>query len=201
MDYFHFSINNIKWDYGVYDGWIGGKMPVSNLSTGYHGIQKQWWDYYLNKENKVPNVLLISESNNVRNDFLEKYPNWNIELIDLYPEINNEKSSHNVIVGDICALQNPLQLNKYDLIINQATLEHVYNPFQAMSNLLSALVKGGILITHTHPPGFPYHQYPHDYFRFMRDWWIYLSNYIKNIQLLEFLEYDKMHVFTCYIKS
>ena len=196
-----YSKFNNKWDLNsLHNGWVGGKMPVRNLSTGYHGIQKQWWDAHLNKEKKNPTVLLVSESNNVKDDFLKHYPNWNIELIDLYPDINTEKSSHNVIVDDICSLKNPLQENKYDLIINQATLEHVYNPFQAMSNLLSSLNTRGILITHTHPPSFEYHRYPSDYFRFMKDWWLELHRYISNIELLEFLMWENRHVFTCYHK-
>jgi SAM-dependent methyltransferase len=118
----------------------------------------------------------------------------------LYPEINTEKSLENVIVGDICNLKNPLEVNKYDLIINQATLEHVYNPFQAMYNLTQSLTQNGILLTHTHPPAFVYHRYPSDYFRFMKDWWLELHRYIQNIELLEFFMFENKHVFTCYHK-
>jgi hypothetical protein len=54
--------------------WVGGHFPVGNLSGGYHGILKRWWDMTeLNGK-----VLLIGESgdsgNAVKNRLLETYP-------------------------------------------------------------------------------------------------------------------------------
>lgn len=154
---------------------------------------QQWWEYY----NSGVNVLLISENNKVKEDFQKIYPNWKIVTIDNYPEIS--KVNDVDIIGDICNNNNPIN-DKYDLIINQATLEHVYNPFQAMNNLVKSLNTGGILLTHTHPPNQEYHQYPRDYFRFMIDWWIDLPKYISNIELLELYMHNNTHVFTCYKK-
>src|SRR5271154_1871343 len=87
-----------------------------------------------------------------------------------------------------------------DLIINQATLEHLYDPFGAMRNLISALKPGGVLVTHTHPPAMHYHAFPRDYFRFMKDWWHDLPLWIKSIELLELAMIENYHVFTCYRK-
>ena len=188
-----YSKYNKEWDTNLYNWGIGGLFEVSNLSEGYHGILKQYWDTY----NKGNDVLLISENNKVKKEFSDKYPNWNIHTIDFYPEISTNNDVD--IIGDICNPINPI-LNTYDLIINQATLEHVYNPFQAMLNLTKSLKNEGILVTHTHPPSFPYHQFPRDYMRFMIDWWIDLPKYIDNIELLELYMKDDRHVFSCYKK-
>ena len=190
-----YSRMNNKWNL-KHNAWTGGHFKVSNLSKGYHGILKQYWDFYIKKNNV--NVLLVSESQQVKQEFNLVYPQWEIDTIDLYPEINNDKTQP-TIIGDICSYTNPLS-KKYDLIISQATLEHVYNPFQAIYNLSNALNKDGILVTHTHPPGFEYHRYPCDYIRFMKDWWYDLPKYINNIILMEFYMENNINVFTCYKK-
>ena len=175
---------------------IGGKrFFVSNLSGGYHGIMKQYWDEYTTGTSIY--VLLISENNTVKEEYQKYYPLWNITTIDNYPEISTFSSCD--IKGDICSFINPIT-NKYDLIINQATLEHVYNPFQAMHNLINSLKINGIIVSHTHPPDQIYHQYPRDYFRFMIDWWIDLEKYINNIELAELYMYKNVHVFSVYRK-
>lgn len=191
-----YSKYNYNWDTTIYPGnyTIGGLLKCSNLSGGYHGILKQYWDKY----NTGNDVLLISENNKVKEEFNLIYPNWNIKTIDLYPEIS---TTYDVdIVGDICNMSNPIT-DKYDLIINQATIEHLYNPFQCMLNLSNSLKDNGILVTHTHPPNQEYHQYPRDYFRFMIDWWIDLPKYINNIELLEVCMKNNAHVFSCYRKK
>lgn len=168
--------------------YVGGTIIFSNLSGGYHGILKQWWDFYFTKGK----VLLISESEKVKNEFKLLYPQWDIKTTDF-----NDKSTD--IFVDLCLKENPFK-EKFDLIINQATLEHLYNPFQAMENLIGALNKDGIIITHTHPPAMSYHQYPRDYIRFMKDWWYDLPKYINNIELEEFFMYQNFDVFTLYRK-
>lgn len=192
---FFYSKNNKNWDFTIYPGnyTIGGLFRVSNLSNGYHGILKQYWDEY-----RMGNrVLLISENNTVKKEFNTFYPDWNIDTIDNYPEISKVYDVD--IIGDICNTNTPIT-KKYDIIINQATLEHVYNPFQAMLNLSNSLDTGGILVSHTHPPNQEYHQYPRDYFRFMIDWWIDLPKYISQIELLEVYMHNNAHVFSCYRK-
>lgn len=189
-----FSLNKNKWNFVENDFRIGGRFPVSNTSKGYHGILKQWWDFYsINFKN--PNVLLVSETNVVKKEFQKLYENWNITTVDYYPDVQGEKSD---IISDMCS--NEL-VDKYDLIINQATLEHLYNPFGAMKILFNSLNNNGYLINHTHSQYYNYHQYPRDYIRFMIDWWYDLPSLIENIKLLELYEDEKKwHVFTCYQK-
>lgn len=190
-----FSKDNRTWNFNIPTGfWIGGRHPASNLSQGFHGILKQWWDFYSSQLDS-PHVLLVSENLKVKEEFHATYPTWTIDVIDLFTELQNES---NVIVADICKEQ--LE-KKYDLIINQANLEHMYDPFGAMRNLTNSLNSGGYMITHTHAQNFHYHQFPRDYIRFMIDWWYDLPQQIENIELLELYEDDNSHhVFTCYKK-
>lgn len=190
-----FSLNSIQWDYNwAQTGFVGGRLPLNNLSRGYHGILKQWWDHYLKIE--LPKVLLISENNRTKKELNDFYKNWDIHTLDLYPELDNDKSD---IIMDICDCE---LINKYDLVINQATLEHLYNPFGAMQNMCESLNKGGYLISHTHSQLMGYHQYPRDYMRFMIDWWYDLPQHIRDIKLIELYEDDKLiHIFTCYEKG
>ena len=151
-----FSDNNIEWDYNIYEQWwVGQRFVVSNLSKGFHGLLKQWWDYYsLKFEN--PKVLLISENNIVKNELNNLYKNWNIFTLDLYTELGDSESD---IIVDICGHNKKIHKGKkYDLIINQATLEHLYNPFEAMNNMCNSLQVGGYLISHTHSQNMSYHQ-------------------------------------------
>jgi hypothetical protein len=165
---------------------VGGNFRVSNTSNGYHGILKQYWE----KHASGTSVLIISETNVVKSEFQKEYPGWDIKTLDLF-QVGVD------IVADICACPNPIN-EKFDIIINQATLEHVYNPFQAMRNFTDSLNTNGIIVTHTHPPGYRYHQFPRDYFRFMVDWWFDLPSYIKELELLELYMHENMHVFSCY---
>jgi SAM-dependent methyltransferase len=188
-----FSKEKQPWNYIAQGFWQGGYMPVNNLSTGYHGIMRQWWEYYMRGQD----VLLVSENASVKKEFQKYYPQWVIKTLDMYPEIAHAQDIECDILGDLADMDNPLSEHSFDLIINQATLEHVYNPFGAMKNMFEALRVQGILVSHTHPPGFEYHSFPRDYFRFMNDWWEDLPNIFPDIELLELFEANN-HVFSCY---
>ena len=185
-----YSKDNNTWDFETnnHKKFVGGLFVMPNLSGGYHGIEIQWWDFY----NTGKDVLLVSEDNTVKNEFKRVYPDWNIKTTECFNDDTDIKA-------DMCDLINPIK-DKFDLIINQATIEHVYNPFQVMKNLFDSLNKNGILITHTHPPSYKYHQYPRDYFRFMKDWWHDLPKYVGDVELLELYMHENRHVFTCYRK-
>jgi len=187
--------SNNQWDYDLYKNyWVGGKFEVNNLSSGYHGILKQWWEYYKDT-NKQNDVLLVSEGNNIKSQFETQYPNWSFKTTDMFYDLQSKPD----IVADICD-DNCLPENEFDIIICQATLEHVYNPFNAINNFQKSLKPTGILLIHTHPPGFDYHSYPRDYFRFMKDFWYDIPKWNPNLELLEFYMLKNEQVFTTYIK-
>ena len=49
-------------------------------------------------------------------------------------------------------------------------LEHLVDPYKHVADLIALLNTGGMLILHTHIPGFKYHRYPVDCIRFYPDW-------------------------------
>lgn len=189
------SQNNKVWDFSLYnDYWIGGHFGVPNLSKGYHGILKQWWDFYVG--NKFSDVLLVSEGNDVKETFQGYYPNWRIKTTDKYFELQSEPD----IIADICE-SNSLPENSFDLVITQATFEHLYDPWTSIRNCIRALKTNGVLLIHTHPPNFHYHSHPRDYFRFMKDWWYDIPYFLGGIELIEFYMQNNKHVFVAYKKS
>lgn len=64
----------------------------------------------------------------------------------------------------------PPNFGHFSIIISQAMLEHLIDPYKHVRDLFDALEPGGHLILHTDIPGFQYHRYPIDCFRFFPDW-------------------------------
>ncbi len=64
----------------------------------------------------------------------------------------------------------PPQLGTYDLVISQAIIEHLVDPFGHLCQLWGLTSAGGALLVHTVVPGFPYHRHPIDCLRFYPDW-------------------------------
>ena len=58
----------------------------------------------------------------------------------------------------------------FDCIVSQSMLEHLIDPYKHVRYCVSLLRPGGYLIVHTMMPGFNYHRYPVDCFRFYPDW-------------------------------
>jgi SAM-dependent methyltransferase len=184
------SSGNKQWNYREADGWVGGRFNVSNFSQGYHGLLKQWWEYY----NKGNLCFLVSENNVVKSEFQSSYPDWQFVTLDLY----NNKGESVDVTADLCGhLPDQLQ-NSFDLVVCQATLEHVYDPFNAMKNIFSLLRVEGVVVLHTHTPVFPYHPYPHDYLRYHPDWFEYIGSHFREAELLELHTTKTGHIFVAY---
>ncbi|MGB0747781.1 MAG: hypothetical protein ACPGO3_03455 [Magnetospiraceae bacterium] len=66
--------------------------------------------------------------------------------------------------------QPPESLQGQACVISHAIIEHLIDPFGHLRDLIGLLAPGGHLIVHTAMPGFPYHRYPVDCFRFYPDW-------------------------------
>ncbi len=63
-----------------------------------------------------------------------------------------------------------IRARHYDVVVTQAILEHIVNPYGFVSKLAHLTEPGGHLIIHTHTPGFPYHRFPVDCLRYFPDW-------------------------------
>ena len=97
----------------------------------------------------------------------------------------NDYGSYPNIVCDICSDLNDLE-TKYDKIICIAILEHVYDPFKAVSNLKKMLKNDGKIfgmvpyLYHYHAPQDLKFQ---DYFRFSKDALAYLFKDFSEVEL------------------
>ncbi len=70
----------------------------------------------------------------------------------------------------------PPLFGKFDCIVSQAMLEHLVHPYKHVCDLADSLNTAGYLVLHTVLPGFAYHRFPVDCFRFFPDWFEELSS-------------------------
>lgn len=64
----------------------------------------------------------------------------------------------------------PPAVGEFDCIVSQSMLEHLIDPYKHVRDCIRLLRPGGWLVIHTMMPGFGYHRYPVDCFRFYPDW-------------------------------
>ena len=57
----------------------------------------------------------------------------------------------------------------FDVVITTEMLEHVDDWRTCITNLAGVTTVGGLLVITTRSPGFPYHEYPADYWRYTPD--------------------------------
>ena len=139
--------------------------------------KKDFRDQILNDLDSNDEVLDIGKA---MRDKHQKIICKNLETLDV-----NDFGSYPDIVCDICSDVTVLE-NKYNKIICIAILEHVYDPFAAVSNLKKMLKNDGIIYGYV-----PYLYYYHapndlkfqDYFRFSKDALAYLFKDFSNVEL------------------
>lgn len=94
----------------------------------------------------------------------------------------------------------PENIWKYSLIISQAMMEHLVDPYKHMKDLASLLEEEGYLIVHTVMPGFMYHRHPVDTIRFFPDWFEEVASK-KRLNLKIVSKYVRdFHIFYMYKK-
>ena len=149
----------------------------TKINNYYLKNQKDFRDRILAEINPNDHVLDIGMA---MRDSHKKIKSELLETLDV-----NDFGEYPDIICDICSDVNGLE-EKYDKIICIAILEHVYDPFAAVSNLKKMLKDNGIIYGYV-PYLFYYHapkdlQFQ-DYFRFSKDALAYLFKDFKNVEL------------------
>jgi hypothetical protein len=164
---------------------FGECVSAPNSSHGFHGILFYYIDKY-----KRPNgeIFLISEPNEVIPVFEEHFPSTAVYALPYDGE-------HGKVFTDLCK---PIDYSdwRYDIVLSQATLEHVCRPSVFLENLVRFTKVGGHVIIHTHNPRMEEHKWPYDCVRFLKDFWFCMEDYIP-AKVVEYEEKD-VHVFVVY---
>jgi len=87
-------------------------------------------------------------------------------------------------VDRICNVENLVEQmgqNIFNVVISTELLEHVKDWRKAISNIKNVCKEGGIILITTRSIGFPYHGYPHDFWRFEVD---DMKNIFKDCEIL-----------------
>jgi len=177
---FSYSQSARGWETTVDIG-IGGWCKVSNLSGGYHGLLRQWWDYY----GLGAKVLLVSETVAVRREFETMYSGKEFVATDYFTEISPNQSPPDVLWNMYEEPPTSLKPGSFSSSICQATLEHVHDPIGVLRRLVALLGPNGYLYIHTHTPGYQYHPFPRDYLRFYPVWFQDIPLTIPAVEVVE----------------
>ena len=156
----------------------------------YPKIRQQYGDFRLDQDYSKQHIRGLSkESGAIRGVIVDIVKNLKREIdrVLLPGEYNVDKLHYSKLFGiDESKIitaglggdtdyewdyeKEPPKMGEFDIIISQAMLEHLLNPYQHVVDLSSMLNPGGKLVIHTHIPGFEYHRYPIDCLRFYPDW-------------------------------
>ena len=75
-------------------------------------------------------------------------------------------------VDIVCDAENLLTVfpkESFDVIVSTETLEHVRDWRKVISNMKNLCKKNGIILITTRSKGFPFHAFPHDFWRYERE--------------------------------
>jgi len=91
-------------------------------------------------------------------------------------------------------------IGEFDLVISQAMIEHLIDPYKHVKDLANYLTNNGYLLIHSVLPGFEYHRHPIDSLRFYPDWFEEIAKPFRlNLEIKEKYIRD-FHIFYKYKK-
>ena len=152
-------------------------IKKTKINNYYLKNQKDFRDRILNEIDRNDRILDIGMA---MRDKHKKIQSKILETLDV-----NDFNEYPDIICDICSDISGLE-DKYNKIICIAILEHVYDPFAAVSNLKKMLKNDGVIYGYV-----PYLYYYHapndlkfqDYFRFSKDALAYLFRDFNDVEL------------------
>ena len=176
----------------------------SNNSSG--GILHYLLDLAINFEPAFSSdYLLVSEPTGTGR-IIEKYIASNYKLnrscfeLETLLDVKWNLDQHDY---DLCKVDSTKNVSqKFDVVITQALIEHVFDPVQVLKNLISTLkidsdaTNSGVLVVHTNNVLMPLHRYPIDTLRYNKDWFISVESYLP-LTLLHF-SLKGHHMFAVY---
>jgi len=83
-----------------------------------------------------------------------------------YLGVDNEPGQRVDQVVDCVDLISTFGLDQFDVVVTTEMLEHVRDWRRCVANLAGVVKPDGVLVITTRAPGFPYHAYPEDHWRF-----------------------------------
>ena len=168
-----------------------GFLKVDNSSGGISNVIIELAVKYKYKNSE--NWLLISEpkgTGKTLSDHLKVKFNIEQHCLEIDSILGTAWDSGDFSF-DLCRNNATVGITKrFDVVISQALIEHVFDPVEVIRNLILLLKQNteqsecGILLIHTHNPLMPLHRWPIDTLRYHDDWFISLENYLP-LTLLE----------------
>jgi len=133
-----------------------------DVSTDLNESEKIYWAIIksVKQYNNLNKLFLPWENNDSKILFSNIFPKTEIITAGLSKNVDYNRNFEH---------KPPKELNDFDVIVSQAMIEHIIDPFKHISDLTSMLNKWWILIIHTVLPWFHYHRYPVDCLRFYPD--------------------------------
>mmetsp|Transcript_1274 Transcript_1274/g.4034 ORF Transcript_1274/g.4034 Transcript_1274/m.4034 type:complete len:366 (-) Transcript_1274:391-1488(-) len=147
---------------------LGMGIEMPNLSGFYHQLLLIWAESAFSPAAPA-DVLLVSETEPTKLAMAARYPSWSFKTTNMFVEADERTD----FLCDLSAPGGAIPPASFDVIINQATLEHVIDPLGVLRGHAAQLRPGGLLVLHTHPAEgetMPYHGYPRDYLRYHPTW-------------------------------
>jgi len=117
-------------------------------------------------ETPVDSLLLPGENNEIKRVYQDRFKIPRARTAGILDDVDFRWNFE----------EDPPPMGQYQLIVSQAILEHLINPYKHLSDLHRLLEPGGHLIVHSVLPGYFYHRYPLDCLRFYPEWFEEVAN-------------------------
>lgn len=147
-----------------------------------------------NIEKGSKNILLDGDTKLVAKQFQKRFDLLNSEILTV--GIGDKFDYDWNFENDV---PNGLASKKFDLIISQAMMEHLIDPYKHLKDLITLMDRNGYLIIHTEMPGYNYHRYPVDTVRFFPDWFEEITQRF-SLKIVRKFRRD-FHIIYCFYKG